>query len=58
MMKPTYYLWEGPGRLAGELCKEEEKYRKAGFRVVVLRDGPKEKDIKEGIKAVIQNHCS
>lgn len=29
-----------------------------GFRVVTFIDGPKDRDINEGIKAVIKNHIS
>lgn len=56
MNKPTYYLWKNDFSSQEELETTKEQYKKLGFRVVTYLDGQKEKDIHDGLKAVIQNH--
>lgn len=56
MSKPTYYLWKNEFQTLQELEKEQQKYRKLGFRVVTFQDGKLDKDINVGIRALIQNH--
>ena len=56
MSKPTYYLWKSKFQTPQELEKEQKKYRNLGFRVVTFQDGKSDKDINEGLKAVIKNH--
>ena len=56
MSKPTYYLWKNEFQTPEEFEKIKTKYRELGFRVVVFGDGSPDKDINEGIKAVIKNH--
>lgn len=54
--KPTYYLWKQNYNTEEELQETKDKYIKNGFRVVIYRDGLTEKNIQEGIKALIKNH--
>ena len=56
MSKPTYYLWKNEFETVQEFEKEQKKYRSFGFRVVTFQDGKSDKDINEGLKAVIKNH--
>lgn len=56
MSKPTYYLWRNEFQTQQEFEKIKTKYRELGFRVVTFLDGSSDKDINEGIKAVIGNH--
>ncbi len=56
MSKPTYYLWKNDFSSQEEFETTKETYRKLGFRVVTFLEGQEEKDIHEGLKAVIKNH--
>lgn len=56
MAKPTYYLWKSDFPNNDALSKEKKKYTDFGFRVVVYQDGQSEKNIHDGLKALIQNH--
>ena len=56
MNKPTYYLWKNELSTHEEFEKEKEKYKKLGFRVVTYLDGQKDKNIHDGLKAIIKNH--
>ncbi|WMJ89340.1 hypothetical protein [Anaerocolumna sp. MB42-C2] len=56
--KPTYYIWK-----TDEMKQEEYEYIKnywtsLGFRTVTFVDGSSNKDINEGLKAVIKNHIT
>lgn len=54
--RPTYYLWKSKDTELEELEKLKEYYVSMGFRVVIFIDGDENKDIHEGLKAVIANH--
>jgi hypothetical protein len=54
--KPTYYLWKTKDTNEEELENQKKYWSSLGFRVVIFIDGDCEKDINEGIKAVIHNH--
>lgn len=56
MSKPTYYLWKNDFSSQEALETAKEAYRKQGFRIVTYLDGAKDKNIHDGLKAVIQNH--
>ena len=56
MSKPTYYLWKNVFQTQQEFEDIKAKYRDLGFRVVTFQDGSSDKDINEGLKAVISNH--
>lgn len=56
MSKPTYYLWRNEFRSSKEYEFTKLKYKKLGFRVVTFQDGKSDKDINEGLRAVIKNH--
>lgn len=56
MSKPTYYLWRSSYATEEEFEREKKKYNEVGFRIIILEDGPKEKDIHAGIRAIIKNH--
>lgn len=56
MAKATLYLWKTVEMTMNDLEIQKRYWRKLGFRVVVLIDGDAEKDINEGMKAVIKNH--
>lgn len=56
MNKPTYYLWKNDFLTPEDFETAKEKYRRLGFRVVTYQDGHNEKDIHEGLKALIKNH--
>lgn len=56
MSKPTYYLWRNEFKSEQEFEEIKTKYRSLGFRVVTFLDGSQDKDINEGIRAVIRNH--
>lgn len=59
MSKPTYYLWRNDFSSQEEFEKAKEQYRKHGFRVVTYLDGQEDKNIHDGLKAIIKNHyCS
>ncbi len=58
MKKPTYYLWRDDYSSQEEYTKMKEKYIRMGFRVVTFKDGPADRDIQEGIRALIKNHIS
>lgn len=54
--KPTYYLWNNDFSSQEELEKAEAEYKKLGFRVVTYQDGPKDKNIHDGLKEIVKNH--
>lgn len=54
--KPTYYLWKTKDTSDFEIDNLKKFWISLGFRVVVFIDGDSEKDIHEGLKAVIRNH--
>ena len=56
MKKPTYYLWKNAFSSEEQYELKKETYRKCGFRVVTFVDGPEDKNIHDGLKAVIKNH--
>lgn len=56
MNKPTYYLWKNDFSTQEDFETAKEKYRKLGFRVVTYLDGQNDKNIHDGLKAVIKNH--
>ena len=56
MRKPTYYLWKKDFSSEEEYTAAKNKDGNLGFRVVTYLDGQKDKDIHEGLKAVIKNH--
>lgn len=58
MDKSTYYLWISEETDLEELEREKMYWKKLGFRVAVFIDGDNNKDINEGLKAVIRNHTS
>ena len=56
MSQPTYYLWRNEFRTEEEFENYKVKYRNLGFRVVAFLDGDQNKDINEGLVAIIRNH--
>ena len=56
MSKPTYYLWKTDFSSEKEYETAKDKYRELGFRVVTYLDGQNDKNIHDGLKAVIKNH--
>ncbi len=55
---PTYYLWKTE-EMREEVWEElKQHWSSLGFRIVTFLDGNSNKDIHEGLKAVIQNHLS
>ena len=56
LQKPTYYLWRTDYTSSEDFEADKEKYRKIGFRVVTFADGQPDKNIHNGIKALIRNH--
>ena len=56
MSKPTYYLWRNDFSSEKEYETAKDKYRELGFRVVTYLDGQNDKNIHDGLKAVIKNH--
>lgn len=56
MSKPTYYLWKNDFSSEKEYEIAKDKYRELGFRVVTYLDGQNDKNIHDGLKAVIKNH--
>ena len=56
MSKPTYYLWKNDFSTQEEFEAAKVKFRELGFRVVTYLDGPSDKNIHDGLKAVIKNH--
>ena len=56
MSKPTYYLWRNDFSSQEEFEKSKEQYRKCGFRIVTYLDGQEDKNIHDGLKALIKNH--
>lgn len=58
MAKPNYYLWKTEDISMEEIERKKQHWKALGFRVVTFVDGSKEKDINEGIKAVIKNHIT
>lgn len=57
-MKPTYYIWKTEDMKNEEVEKTKLYWQSLGFRVVIIIDGRKDKDIHTGLKAVIKNHIS
>ncbi len=58
MGKPTYYLWRNDYPTQETFEQAKEKYRKLRFRVVTYLDGQDEKNIHDGLKAIIKNHIN
>ena len=58
LTKPTFYFWKSDFPNDDALSKEKKKYTDFGFRVVVYQEKPKEKNIHDGLKALIKNHYS
>ncbi|WFR55913.1 hypothetical protein QA584_20155 [Anaerocolumna sp. AGMB13025] len=56
--KPTYYLWKTEDMSQEELEEQKKYWMSLGFRIVTFLDGNSNKDIHEGLKAVIKNHLS
>ena len=56
MSKPTYYLWRNEFQAEQEFENYVVKYRNLGFRVVTFLDGNQNRDINEGMRAIIANH--
>ncbi|MDO4941473.1 MAG: hypothetical protein Q4E73_01370 [Lachnospiraceae bacterium] len=56
MAKPVYYLWKSDFQNEDALSKEKKKYTDFGFRVVIYQDAQSEKNIHDGLKALIKNH--
>ena len=56
MRKPTYYIWRDSYSTQEEYENAKKYYTKMGFRVVAFKDGRKDHDIQEGIRAVIKHH--
>lgn len=56
--KPTYYLWKTADMSQEELEEQKKYWMSLGFRIVTFLDGNSNKDIHEGLKAVIKNHLS
>jgi len=56
LAKPTYYLWKADYQNEKKYLDAKEKYSNLGFRVVTFKDGLKENNIHQGLKAIIQNH--
>ncbi len=56
--KPTYYLWRNGNGTEDLLEEQKEQLLKYGFRVTILRNGCKSKDIDNGIKALLNNHIN
>ncbi len=56
LQKPTYYLWRTDYTSSEDFEADKEKYMKIGFRVVTFTDGQSDKNIHNGIKALIRNH--
>lgn len=56
--KPTYYLWKNGNSPEDTIEKQKEQLLKYGFRVTILNDGSINKDINNGMKALIRNHMN
>jgi len=56
MNKPTYYLWHSNFPTDEEYKHTKEALTAYGFRVVTFFDGVNEKNIHNGLKALIKNH--
>lgn len=56
MNKPTYYLWRSDFPTEEAYNCTKETYTSLGFRVVTFSGGSCEKDIRQGIRALIQHH--
>lgn len=56
LRKPTYYLWRAEYISSEDFEADKEKYTKIGFRVATFADGRSDKNIHDGIKALIRNH--
>lgn len=56
MSKPTYYLWKNDYTSQEEFDTAREKYQRLGFRTVTYLDGQPDKNIHDGLKAVMKNH--
>ena len=54
--KPTYYLWKNDFSSQEEYETAKELYKNLGFRVVTYLDGRSNKNIHNGLKALIKNH--
>ena len=56
MSRPTYYLWKNDFPTREDFEAAKKLYCELGFRVVTYQDGQNQKDIHEGLKAIIKNH--
>ncbi len=56
MKKPTYYLWHNNFSTDEEYKHTKKALTAYGFRVVTFFDGANEKNIHNGLKALIKNH--
>lgn len=56
--KPTYYIWKTEEMKEEEFQQIKKYWTSLGFRTVTFLDGSSDKEIKEGLKAVIKNHIS
>ena len=56
--KPTYYIWKTEEMNEKEFKRIKDYWTSLGFRTVTFLDGSSNKDINEGLKAVIKNHIT
>jgi len=56
MKKPVCYLWKKDFTSSKKFEETKKGLVSQGFRVVTYQDGDPQKDIHEGLKAVICNH--
>ncbi len=56
MNKPTHYLWRSDFSSEQEWEAERSRYTAAGFRTVTFLDGPPDRELLAGMKALIRNH--
>lgn len=56
MKKPVYYLWKNDFPTPEDYEAAKQMYQDSGFRVVTYQDGPRAKEILEGLRAIITNH--
>ena len=53
---PTYYFWKSPDAPQEQLQKRYNLLKNCGFRIAIYTDGPEQKDIRQALKTLIQNH--
>jgi len=54
--KPTYYFWKSTGASQEQFQKQSDLLKRCGFRIALYTDGPEQKDIRQALKTLIQNH--